>query len=141
MIRGSLKHPVVLAALAGAGHKSTVLIADLNYAASTAVAAGTPTVHLALTAGTPTVPEVLDVVQGVIPVEHATQIRPSEDALPSPVQDEVRTLLGVAPELVSREDFYRLARSEDLALAIITGDTRRFGNVLLRIGALTEPPY
>ena len=141
MIRGALKHPVVLAALASAGHKSTVLIADLNYAASTAVAPGTPTAHLALTAGTPTVPEVLKVVQSVIPIEHATQIRPSEDALPSMVQDEVRDLLGAPPELVSREDFYRLARSEDLALAIITGDTRRFGNVLLRIGALTEPPF
>ncbi|MGO4455419.1 RbsD/FucU domain-containing protein [Arthrobacter sp. RAF14] len=141
MIRGALKHPVVLAALASAGHKSTVLIADLNYAASTAVAPGTPTAHLALTAGTPTVPEVLKVVRSVIPIEHATQIRPSEDALPSMVQDEVRDLLGTPPELVSREDFYRLARSEDLALAIITGDTRRFGNVLLRIGALTEPPF
>jgi len=141
MIRGALKHPVVLAALASAGHKSTVLIADLNYAASTGVAPGTPTAHLALTAGTPTVPEVLKVVRSVIPIEHATQIRPSEDALPSMVQDEVRDLLGAPPELVSREDFYRLARSEDLALAIITGDTRRFGNVLLRVGALTEPPF
>ena len=138
MMRGPIKHPDVLAALAGAGHKSTVLIADLNYAAATAVGPRARTVHLGLTAGTPTVPDVLAAVQAAVAIEHATQMSPSEDALPSEVQDEVARVLDVRVDRVSREEFYELARSADMALAIITGDTRRFGNVLVRLGAITD---
>jgi L-fucose mutarotase len=37
---------------------------------------------------------------------------------------------------VSREQFYALATSADVALVVVTGDTRRFGNVALRVGVL-----
>jgi L-fucose mutarotase len=138
MIMAPITHPDILRALAAAGHKSTVLITDAHYAAATAVGPNAVTVHLNLTAGRPTIPEVLDAVLAMVVVEHATQIQAAPDALPSDVQNAVADALRpeVAVEYVERQAFYDLARSEDLALAIVTGDISRFGNVLLRLGAL-----
>ncbi|MGZ4660430.1 MAG: RbsD/FucU family protein [Arthrobacter sp.] len=138
MITARLTHPEMIAALAAAGHGSTVLLTDGHYPAKTAVGPNTRTVHLNLTAGTPTVPEVLSVVLDTIPVEQATLISPSADALPSAVQEEILQLLPdpVPIACVGRHDFYALARNPDLALCVVTGDNRRFANVLLTIGVL-----
>ncbi|MCZ4590216.1 RbsD/FucU family protein [Rhodococcus opacus] len=142
MITSRLTHPDILAALAGAGHGSTVLVTDAHYAARTAVGANATTVHLNLEAGRPRVPQVLAVLLDSIPIEKITRIRPSADCTPCPIHDEIDTLLTptLPRELVDRFDFYALARSPDLALAVITGDTRRFGNVLLTVGVLHTPP-
>jgi L-fucose mutarotase len=142
MIKGTITHPQILQALATAGHKSTVLIADAHYAAATAVGPNAHIVHLNLTAGAPTIPDVLRAVLDTVVVEHASQIKATADALPSTVQEEVAATLptGLPLEYVERYAFYELARQGDLALAIVTGDTRRFGNVLLRLGALIALP-
>ncbi len=138
MIRASLTHPEMIAALAAAGHGSTVLLTDGHYPAKTAVGPNTQTVHLNLTSGSPTVPEVLSVVLETIPVERATLITPSADALPSGVQQEILQMLpgSVPVARVGRQDFYALAREPDLALCVVTGDNRRFANVMLTIGVL-----
>lgn len=140
MIKGRLIHPDILRGLAGAGHGSTVLVCDAHYPAGTATGPNADVVHLNLEAMRPTVPEVLAVLLDTVHVETVTLMEPSADALPSAVQQEVGALLpdGVASELVDRFDFYRLARSEDLALVVVTGDTRRFGNVLLTVGVLPD---
>lgn len=138
MITASLTHPEMIAALAAAGHGSTVLLTDGHYPAKTAVGPNTQTVHLNLTSGSPTVPEVLSVVLETIPVERATLITPSADALPSGVQEEILQMLpgSVLIARVGRQDFYALAREPDLALCVVTGDNRRFANVMLTIGVL-----
>lgn len=141
MIKSTIIHPQILQSLAAAGHKSTVVIADAHYAAATAVGPNARTVYLNLTAGRPTIPEALAAVLATVVVEHASQIKATADALPSTVQEEVAGLLqpDVPLEYVDRDAFYGLARKPDLALAVVTGDTRRFGNVLLRLGALIDP--
>ncbi|WP_285247698.1 MULTISPECIES: RbsD/FucU domain-containing protein [unclassified Pseudarthrobacter] len=138
MITARLTHPNMLAALAAAGHGSSVLLTDGHYPAKTAVGRHAQTVHLNLTSGTPTVPEVLTIVLDTIPVEQATLISPSADALPSVVQHEILQLLPdpIPIAYVGRHDFYALARTTDLALCVVTGDNRRFANVLLTIGVL-----
>jgi len=144
VLNNRLIHPVILAALARAGHGSTVLIADGHYPAGTAVGVNATTVHLNLEAGVPTVPAVLSVLLETVPVEKVTRIQPSEDALPSQVQAEIDSLLNdqIPSELVERFDFYDAARSRDLALCVVTGDERRFANVLLTIGVRgTTPPW
>lgn len=130
----------MLAALAAAGHGSTVLITDGHYPAKTAVGRNAITVHLNLEAGAPTVPAVLAAVLDSVPIERATLIRPSADATPCAVHDEVARLLpeGIEPHLVDRFEFYALAREDDLALCVVTGDTRRFANALLTIGVLNR---
>jgi L-fucose mutarotase len=136
MISSRLTHPQTLAALAAAGHGSTVLISDGHYAAATAVNPREIVVHLNLEANHPKVTDVLDVVRASIPIESWTAMQPAGDALPCAVQEEARALIGAdAPcRLVTRAEFYALARDPNLGLCIVTGDTRRFGNVLLTVG-------
>lgn len=138
MITGQLTHPRIIAALAAAGHGATVLITDGHYSAATAVGPNAETVHLNLQADFPTVPQVLAVVLGTVPVEKLTRITPSADATPCPVHSEIDELMpkGTATEFVDRFGFYALARSENLALCIVTGDSRRFANALLTVGVL-----
>lgn len=138
MISGTLIHPGIISALASAGHGSTVLITDGHYAAKTAVGPNADRVFLNLTAGFPTVPQVVSVLLDTVTVEKATFISPNPDALPSHVQEEICALLSpsIPLESVARHEFYALARTPDLALCIVTGDTRRFANVLLTLGVL-----
>ena len=138
MITGQLTHPGILSALAAAGHGATVLITDGHYSAATAVGPNAETVHLNLHAGFPTVPQVLAVVLATVSVDKLTRITPSADATPCAVHSEIDELIpeGTETEFVDRFGFYALARSENLALCIVTGDSRRFANALLTVGVL-----
>lgn len=142
MINSRLIHPVMIGALASAGHGSTVLICDGHYPSRTAVGPNSTTVHLNLQAGVPTVPAVLSLVLETVPVEKIRRIQPSSDALPSAVQDETDRLVDgtIEIESVDRFAFYDIARGPDLALCVVTGDTRRFANVLLTLGVLGSTP-
>jgi hypothetical protein len=79
MISSRLTHPQTLAALAAAGHGSTVLISDGHYAAATAVNPREIVVHLNLEANHPKVTDVLDVVRASIPIESWTAMQPAGD--------------------------------------------------------------
>jgi len=140
MITGTLTHPQIISALASAGHGATILVADGHYSAATAVGPNASTVYLNLEAGTPTVPQVLEVILKTVQVEKLTRITPSADASPCLVHSEIDRLMpeGLDDDFVDRFDFYNLARSENLALCIVTGDSRRFANALLTLGVLSR---
>ncbi|WP_020662045.1 RbsD/FucU domain-containing protein [Amycolatopsis benzoatilytica] len=137
MIASTVTHPEVLASLARTGHGSTVLVTDGHWAVNR-VGRQARTVFLNLTAGTPTVPEVASAVRDTVRIDRITQMRPGPEGLPSEVQDQTAELFpaDVPRSLVSREEFYALAGSDDLVLAVVTGDLRKFGNVLLHVGVL-----
>ncbi len=137
MLRYSLIHPGLLAALAGAGHGSTVLIADGNYAHSTNTNRHAPVIHLNLRPGLLTVAQVLETVADATPIERATLMLP-DDGSPPPVADAYRPLLGpdVIIDSLTRAVFYTACRGSTLAATIATGDQQHFANVLLTIGAL-----
>lgn len=139
MLHYSLIHPEILAALAGAGHGSTVLLADANYAHSTGTNPSAPVVHLNLRPGLVTVEQVLTALVGAAPFERATLMTP-DDGSPSPCKDVYAALLGadVVMDVVPRTAFRDACRSVDLALTVATGDDRYYTNVLLTIGAV--PP-
>lgn len=137
MLKSPLLHPEILRALASAGHGSKVLIADGNYPLSTGTPASASRVFLNLRPGCLTVGEVLATLSAVIPVESALVMLPRDGRTP-PVHLEIKELLGDTVPLSSRprEEFYAAARHGDTALAIATGEQRRFANVLLTIGTL-----
>lgn len=140
MITGKLTHPQIISALASAGHGATVLVTDGHYSAATAVGPNATTVYLNLQSDTPTVPEVLEVILDMVCVEKLTRISPAADAIPCLVHSEIDTLMpqDIDDEFVDRFKFYDLARSENLALCIVTGDSRRFANALLTLGVLSR---
>lgn len=137
MLRYRLTHPQILAALAAAGHGSQVLIADGHYPVSTAAGHQATRVFLNLESGRPTVPEVLAVLIDAIPLEAATTMQPPAEG-PQEILSELDQLLppDVKVSRLERFAFYEAARSPNLALIIATGERRRFGNILLRLGVL-----
>ena len=139
MLLTELLHPGILEALAGAGHGARVLLADGHYPASTATGERARTVHLNLAPGLLDVTTVLDILQRTIPVESAQVMVPPEGEPEPPAITEYRSLLAPVPVGASdRFAFYDAARSPDLALAIVTADTRTYANLLLTIGVRAE---
>jgi L-fucose mutarotase len=133
-------HPAVLESLARVGHKGRILVTDALYSTATATPARATIVHLALSAGTPTVTEVVRALVGAVELEELTRMRPESGATDLPVHREIDELLPqgrVERSWVPRQEFYGLARSEEVALCLATGDTRKFANVLLTVGAPT----
>ncbi|MGY5116163.1 RbsD/FucU family protein [Streptomyces sp. 900105755] len=139
MLLTELLHPGILEALAGAGHGARVLLADGHYPASTAVGERARTVHLNLAPGTLDVTTVLDVLLRALPVESAQVMVPPEGEPEPAAIAEYRSRLAPVPVgTLDRFAFYDAARSPDLALAVVTGDTRTYANLLLTIGVRAE---
>lgn len=139
MLTCRLIHPEILAALAGAGHGSQVLIADGNYPFSTGVNPAATRVYLNLTRGFAPVDEVLAVLVDAIPIESAHVMVPETGPEP-PIFQSFREVLPKELELrpLGRYSFYDAARGPNVALVIATGEERIYANILLTIGVV--PP-
>ena len=138
MLKGNLLHPEILCALAAAGHGSKILIADSNYPIATHTGPNADVAFLNLAPGKLKVTEVLKAILGAVPVEAAEVMLPADGMEPA-IFKEFRTQIGplVEMEKLSREDFYEIARSDDLCLAIATGEQRIYACIILTIGVLT----
>lgn len=139
MLRYRLTHPDILAALASAGHGSTVLLADGHYPASTAAGANAVTVPLNLSPGTVTVTEVLDLLVDAVAIESiAVMVPPAEEPTPA-IFDEFAAIVpaGTPRVELDRFAFYEAAKSDDLALVVQTGDTRIYANILITLGVVS----
>lgn len=139
MLKYKLTHPQILAALAGAGHGSKVLIADGNYPFTTGSNPAAAHVFLNLTRGSAPVDAVLAVLVEAIPVEGAHIMMPQEGPEP-PIFASFRRILpeGIQLQPLGRFAFYDAARASDVALVIATGEQRIYANILLTIGVV--PP-
>ena len=136
MLKGTLLHPDILRALAGAGHGAQVLISDGNYPHSTGVAPTTTRVYLNLAPGLVNATDVLRVVASAIPIE-AAQVMQTADGSEPGIFNEFRALLpGLDLVPVERFSFYALASQPQTCLVIATGEQRVYANILLTIGVV-----
>ncbi|MHC5908240.1 RbsD/FucU domain-containing protein [Streptomyces sp. S6] len=139
MLLTELLHPGILQALAGAGHGARVLITDGHYPASTATGDRATTVHLNLAPGLLDTSTVLDVLLRAIPVESAhVMVPPDGEPEPEAIAAHRARLAPVPVETLDRFAFYAAARSPDLALTVVTADTRTYANLLITIGVRPE---
>ena len=134
MLKYTLTHPEILAALGTAGHGSQILIADGNYPFPTA-----KRVYLNLTRGFAPVDEVLRVLADAVPIEAAHVMMPDEGPEPE-IFASFRRILPAGVELQSygRFPFYDAAREPNVALVIATGEQRVYANLLLTIGVVPQ---
>lgn len=133
-VGAGLTHPGILSCLARAGHFSQIVISDGNFPASVHRGPNTEVFHLGWRKGAPTVTDILGATLSLARVQKVTMMQPSADALPSVVQGEVTRLVGRVPiDRVDRWSFYSLAESPATAGIIVTGDDRRFANVILEM--------
>jgi L-fucose mutarotase len=135
MLRYRLTHPLILSALASAGHGSQVLIADGHYPFATASNPSAQLVFLNLAPGTVTVTDVLSAVLDAAVPEASAVMQPDEGPDPA-IFGEFGSLLpaGMSLKRLARHDFYSAARGENVALVIATGDQRVYANILLTLG-------
>ena len=136
MLKTGLLHPEILRALVEAGHGAQVLIADGNYPLLTRTSAAAHHVYLNLAPGLVTATEVLRVLIDAIPVEAAHVMGPYSVEEPGIFVEFRRMLPGTELQRLGRFQFYDIARSPDLALAISTGEQRIYANILLTIGVV-----
>lgn len=139
MLKGTLIHPEMLAALGSMGHGSQVLISDGNFPHDTAPYEGAARVFLNLSPGVLTVSQVLDAVSAAISIERVALMDPQDDADPRP---EAHAQLigslpdGVVVDHIHRFDFYTATHSTNLGLVVATADLRPYANVLITIGVV-----
>jgi len=136
MLKLRLLHPDILMALGSSGHGAKVLIADGNFPLSTRAPEHCQKVFLNLSPDLLTVTDVLKVIKEYIPIETVVLMVPP-DEIEHPIHKEILDILSDSEIVIKRErrfEFYREVKSENTCLAIATGETRRFGNVLIIIG-------
>ncbi|HJP83089.1 MAG TPA: RbsD/FucU family protein [Fimbriimonadaceae bacterium] len=135
MLRGSLIHPEILHTLASAGHGSKVLIADSNYPVLTHSGPNAKIVYLNLSPGCVTVVQVLEQILKAVPVEKVEVMDPGTGHEPS-IFAEFTQLVDLDLTRLTRNEFYDVARSQDTALVIATGEQRTFACAILTVGVL-----
>jgi len=144
MLRHTLIHPQISAALATAGHHSTILIADGNYPAASKRGPRAELVSLNLMPGVVTCDQALQAVLSAIPVE-AIQTMETETSGPyaldgdPPVWDDYRKTieaakLDVVLQPIEKWAFYEAVSTNDHVLTIQTADQQRYANILLTVG-------
>jgi L-fucose mutarotase len=135
MLQYRLTHPEILAALAAAGHGSTVLLADGHYPVATAAGPNAVRVALNLTPGTVTVTEVLRVIVDAVPVESYAVMEPPADVGEPEIFEAFAEILPERARTdLERFAFYIASKTDDLALVVQTGDIRTYANILLTLG-------
>lgn len=129
-------HPILtgdlLAHLDAMGHSDAVVLADAHFPAERLAA------RLLTFPGLST-PDVLGAVRTVVPLDDAPalDLMTSADGSRLPVQDELVAAAGAGQDDVrslSRQEFYDVAATA--FLVVRTGETRTYGNVILRKGVV-----
>ena len=135
MNKAILIHPEILSALASSGHGSKILITDGNFPVATNTAPSSVKVFLNLAPGMCNVTDVLSILLSAVPVEKAIFMEGAEFS-DVPIHEEFRKILGNSKDTIKlkKEDFYEKAESKQNCLTIVTGDMRRFANIILVMG-------
>ena len=130
-------HPILsgelLAHLDSMGHSDAVVLADAHFPADRLAR------RLLIFPGLST-PDVLAAVRSVVPLDDAPSLdlMTSADGTRLPVQDELVAAAGATEQdvrFVGRHDFDDVAA--EAYLIVRTGETRTYGNVILRKGVVT----
>ena len=116
------------------GHSDSVVIADAHFPADRLAE------RLLTFPGLPT-PDVLGAVRTVIPLDDApgVDLMTSADGSRLPVQEELIAAAGASEDdvrFLDRYEFYAAAAAA--YLVVRTGETRTYGNVILRKGVVSS---
>ena len=133
MLTTKLINPEIMAVLAKCGHGDKILISDANYPLYSK-SGDAKKVYLALEKDCPTATNVLKVLKSVVNFENAELMMPDSDAEPE-IFEEFRNLLPEAEfTTLGRYEYYDACCEPCVKLAILSGESRTFANILLTIG-------
>ncbi len=135
MIKSEILHPELLQGLAKCGHKANILITDGNYSSVTNTSKSASVIYLNLAVDMVRSTVILEKVLTYINVEKVTLMTYPDD-FNNLIELEYRQLLpeGIEVDYINRQDFYSLAKSDDTFLVIVSGESKRFANIILTVG-------
>lgn len=128
-----LIHPQLLEAIAKCGHGDKILISDGNYPLDSK-SGNAEKIYLGLSKDCPTVTDILRTLKSVVSFEKAELMSPAENNLPEIFKEFHSLLDGVEFECYSRQEFYDICQRENVKVAIMSGESRTYANILLTIG-------
>lgn len=144
MLRHRLIHPEITAAIAKAGHHSTILIADGNYPAASKKGPNAQVISMNLMPGLITCDQALQAILSAVPIEQIRTMQTETsgpyalDGDPPVWEDYRRSIQQAGLELelepVDKWEFYDAVTTPDHVLTIQTADQQRYANILLSIG-------
>ena len=133
MLTTKLINPEIMAVLAKCGHGDKILISDGNYPLDSK-SGDAKKIYLALEKDCPTATQVLEVLKSVVNFEKAELMMPDSDTEPE-IFGEFKKLLPEAEfATLCRYEYYDACCENQVKLAILSGESRTFANVLLTIG-------
>jgi L-fucose mutarotase len=147
MLKTSVLHPEILAALAAAGHMSKILISDGNYPHSTRTNPRAKIVWANFVPGVLDAVTVLKIICDLVPVE-AVEVMEPERAGPHamiedpPIWESFRKVLNERANFTNafgamqKAEFNQQANSPDLCLVIATAETQIWANCMITIGVV-----
>lgn len=132
MLTTACINPEMIRVLSLCGHGDKILIADGNYPLGSK-SGDAEKVYLGLTGGIPETTQVLEVLGRMIHIEKAEVMAPEGDG--PPIFGEFRKLLnGMELHGLERYQFYDACCKPGVRLAVSTGETRTFANILVTVG-------
>ncbi len=141
MLKSPLIHPQISFTLGCNGHGTMILIADGNFPVGVKTPATSTKVFLNLAPGVCKTTEVLQTLLAAIPVEKAIAMIPGA-GIKNDLHTEYVQLLGKIPmTTVDKKIFYKHVGSDQNCLTIVTGDMRRFANIILVMGVHSNEDF
>lgn len=137
MLKYRLTHPELLAALAGMGHGSRIMLADSNYSVDINSHPSAKRIYLNLAPGMIAITDVLAVLLDAMPVEAAHHMLMDDGQAP-PIAEEFRRMLPqqVPLEAYRRFDFYDAVKQANTSVVVATGEQRLYANLILTMGVV-----
>lgn len=133
MLTGKCINPQLVAAVSKLGHGDKILIADGNYPLASKTG-NAEKIWLGLKPGLPTVTDILTALMEVVNIEKAEVMDPGDGSVPEIFGEFDRLLGGIELNRMERYDFYFVCSQDDTRLAISSGETRVFSNILVTVG-------
>ncbi len=133
MLTTKLINPQVMSAISKCGHGDKILISDGNYPIASK-SGDAEVVYLALTRDCPTATEVLEALQSVLNFEKAELMSPGDGTEPEIFAEYKKMLPNAEFESHGRFDYYEECQKSCVKVAIFSGESRTFANILLTVG-------
>lgn len=133
MLKTKLINPDIMREIVKCGHGDKILITDGNYPLESKTGNAVK-LYPVLTKDCPTATQVLDAILSVINVEAAEVMAPDDGTVPEIFAEFSEMLPGIEFKKHSRYGFYDAASDEDVRIAILSGESRIYANILLTVG-------
>ena len=133
MLTTGLINPDLIKAIALCGHGDKILISDGNYPLDSKCG-NAKKIYLALSRNCPSVTKVLEVLQSVVKFEKAELMSPGDCAQPEIFGEFQKMIPNAKFEMHDRFSFYGACCNPDVKVAILSGESRTFANILLTVG-------